>query len=764
MTDTVPTGIETGRVSKMLCVNCQTTLDVGHLPSFSEVKCPNCGTPQKVPARFGSFLLVGKLGSGGMGVIYQAMDRELGRLVALKVMNKSLGENAEFVRSFKREAQAAASLNHRNVVQIYSFGQHEGQPYIVMELVAGGRLDDMIASGVPLEETRVLEIFRAVAEGLKAASNVGLVHGDIKPANILFGQDNEPKVVDFGLASYIGQQQQQSGAVWGTPYYIAPEKVRYKKVDFRSDIYSLGATLFHTLAGQPPFDGDTPTEVVLARLNKPAPSLAEFCEDVHPETVAMVARMLEADPTMRYPSYPALLVDINAAWEASAKPLKKKSAAKSSVSPLGRGTPTPPRQRMRNLLNRLRAVAARRQVRRGAAIVLAALLLAGAGAAWYRHHTRVAAEQLDQQNRAAALEQGRKIRNQIKTLSALIQEQAAPILPLGETADRVAAIKEAEEPALRAGEAVERIAASANAAEDLNAFAEITLLILEAAPNAAVSQAQVETLQSYSDQLTRLYNLIDETKGEPAEALKEATAIQARVNEAQNRSRQAAAQEAAWKRKEAEARKLAEKKAQEMERQKPILIQRELDRVDEARAANAPLIAQRKFAEAAQALEKLQPELTLTEAQAYGKAVLDTYQALEKLKMFVVKSVGLAPYRGGWASGDKLRDIVRADERQGLTIALGPAGNVMVAWDQVPAAPWIKITQHYLQSQKLADNERAEILSWLALFCYESGVLRTAGSLAGTAAQLNPALEAELQRLMPDLAGTAPPAAEGESK
>jgi len=258
------------------------------------------------------------------------MDKELGRHVALKVMKKGLGTNQEFVQSFKHEAQAAAVLNHPNVAQIYSFGQVESQFYIAMELVSGGRLDEMIADGVALEEIRALEIHLQVVAGLRAASDVGLVHGDIKPANILFGQNGEAKVVDFGLASFIGQQK-QDGAVWGTPYYIAPEKARGKRVDFRSDIYSLGATLFHVLTGQPPFDGATSTDVVMARLNQPAPNLLDINADLHPETAAMVARMLEADPTMRHPSYPALQIDMEAALEASRITLKKSTASRKAL-------------------------------------------------------------------------------------------------------------------------------------------------------------------------------------------------------------------------------------------------------------------------------------------------------------------------------------------------------------------------------------------------------------------------------------------------
>ena len=180
MADQTQSVIETERVQQLACIDCQHVMDVSHLPSFAPIKCPACGVPQTVPAKFGAFLLLSRLGSGGMGVIYHAVDRELGRHVALKVMKRSLGADPEFVTAFKHEAQAAATLNHRNVVQIYSFGQVAGQPYIVMELVDGGRLDEMIASG-PLAEERSLGIHLEVTEGLNAASQIGLVHDHGRP-------------------------------------------------------------------------------------------------------------------------------------------------------------------------------------------------------------------------------------------------------------------------------------------------------------------------------------------------------------------------------------------------------------------------------------------------------------------------------------------------------------------------------------------------------------------------------------------------------
>ena len=269
MASSDPVEITADRVERISCRKCGRHLDVSAVQPFSRVECPDCKTAQVVPMRLGPFLLLELLGAGGMGAVYRALDQSLGRYVAIKVMRRALGEDPQFVESFLREARAAAAINHRNVVQIYSCGQEKGQPYIVMELVAGGRLDQLLAKGEPLGEVRALEIGMNIAEGLKAANDIGLIHGDIKPANILFDKDGVAKVVDFGLARFMTRQS-DAGEVWGTPYYIAPEKAQGHKVDHRSDIYSLGATLYHALGAKPPFEGDTATDVVVARLKSPA--------------------------------------------------------------------------------------------------------------------------------------------------------------------------------------------------------------------------------------------------------------------------------------------------------------------------------------------------------------------------------------------------------------------------------------------------------------------------------------------------------------
>ena len=299
--------ILTDPVKSAACPKCGAMLEVVGLAPFTAVQCPACEFEFEVPTRFGNFMLLQLLGAGGMGGVYRARDEGLNREVAIKVMLKSLGDDPQFVETFQREAQAAARLNHVHIAQIYSFGQEKGQPYIAMELVSGGSLDRMMAAQGPLDPATVIHFGAQVAEGLREAAEAGLVHGDIKPENILFDNDKNAKLVDFGLSAMASGP---GNDVWGTPYYIAPEKVRRQKSDFRSDIYSLGGTLYHAIAGVPPFEGEDATAVVKARFDGPPKPMSAIRGKVPEEVERMIARMLEVEPGTRYPTYGSLLGDM----------------------------------------------------------------------------------------------------------------------------------------------------------------------------------------------------------------------------------------------------------------------------------------------------------------------------------------------------------------------------------------------------------------------------------------------------------------------
>ena len=312
MQDAADVQILTDPVSRVACPKCSHKMDVQGLPAFASLVCSSCGYELTVPARLGLFLLLKIIGMGGMGAVYFAHDEVLNRQVAIKVMRKSLGDNPAFSETFLREAQTAAKINHPNIVHIYAFGKEKGQPYIVMELVQGGGLEKLMASGEPLDQVLVMRIGKQVADGLRHASDEGMVHGDVKPENILLGEGQVAKLVDFGLASVSGTA---SAEIWGTPYYIAPEKVKRQKADHRADIYSLGGTLYHALAGRPPFDGVDANAVVRARFSETLKPLTELRRDIDPDVAAIITRMLQNEPSLRYPTYGSLLSDIRRVLE-----------------------------------------------------------------------------------------------------------------------------------------------------------------------------------------------------------------------------------------------------------------------------------------------------------------------------------------------------------------------------------------------------------------------------------------------------------------
>lgn len=300
------------------CHACEAPIDLAGQQGFSNVECPKCGALSVVPLQFGNILLLNVLGIGGMGTVYRAVDLSLNRYVAIKIIRKKFAGDPKFIETFAREARAAASVNHPNVAQVYSFANHEGLYYLTMELLERGSLDDRITKLGKVSETDVLQIGAQVAAGLRAAQQRGLLHRDIKPGNILFNGEGIPKIVDFGLASaqqdVAGEKAADGGmVVWGTPYYIAPEKLRGLAEDFRSDLYSLGATLFHALAGRPPFDAKTASEVVAKHTTTPAHNLKTYNTTVHDVTANVIGRMIAKEPNDRFESYDALIHELQQA-------------------------------------------------------------------------------------------------------------------------------------------------------------------------------------------------------------------------------------------------------------------------------------------------------------------------------------------------------------------------------------------------------------------------------------------------------------------
>ena len=304
--------IKVESVGKTACGKCGTVVDVSTAPVFSTVRCPKCGSVLTTPGKFGEYVLLKELGRWQMGVTYKAFEKALGRYVAIKVMAASGRKDPKRVKAFLAEGRALASLDHPNAVRVFSLGQERRQPYIVMELVGGRSMGQMLGAGKPMGEARVLEIATDVARALRAAGRIGLIHGDIKPDNIVLNEKGRAKLVDFGAARFGGGKVRTDAAA-GIPYYVAPEQVSGASGDHRADIYSLGATLFHGLAGSPPFPGTARTDVLRARVEKPAPNLMSVRQGLELHTIQVVARMLERDPDKRYQNYDDLLGDLHKA-------------------------------------------------------------------------------------------------------------------------------------------------------------------------------------------------------------------------------------------------------------------------------------------------------------------------------------------------------------------------------------------------------------------------------------------------------------------
>ena len=302
--------ILTDALEMTVCPGCNAEIDTSEVPPFAEIACPACGAAIQTQARFGAFRLVRKLGSGGMGSVFLGQDEALNRKVAIKVVKRSLGSNPGTMEAFQREAQATARLNNPNIVQIYAFGEEKGQPYIAMEFVGGGSLDALVEDTVRMDPAFVLRVGKEIALALGAAQEAGLIHGDVKPENILFDENYRAKLVDFGIASALSADV-NAKEIWGTPYYIAPEKARGKKADIRSDLYSLGATLYHALTLHPPFDGPDARAVVAARFTTPPAPIARFRPDVERKAADIVERMMHPNPMMRFPNVHALVTAID---------------------------------------------------------------------------------------------------------------------------------------------------------------------------------------------------------------------------------------------------------------------------------------------------------------------------------------------------------------------------------------------------------------------------------------------------------------------
>ena len=267
------------------------------------------------------------LGQGGMGQVYLATDLALDRQVALKVLPPSVAQDAGKRQRLIREARAQARINHPNVCHIYFIGEEDGHLFFAMEYVDGESVADLVARG-PLPVDRALAIVRGAAEGLREADRSGFTHRDVKPSNLMLDRAGRVKVVDFGLVTAspgIGPESSDVAAtgIAGTPLYMAPEQARGEPVDRRADVYALGATLYHLVAGAPPFQADSAAELLAMHSTAIRPDLPRKGRGERrrlPALDELCQRMMAPEPDARYATYDDLIAELDRATPAVTRP------------------------------------------------------------------------------------------------------------------------------------------------------------------------------------------------------------------------------------------------------------------------------------------------------------------------------------------------------------------------------------------------------------------------------------------------------------
>jgi len=261
--------------------------------------------------RVGPFELVALLGQGGMGSVWRARDPRHGRDVALKLLHPALQSRPDFLSRFQREARAAASLRHPNIVAVLDSGIDGPAPWIAMELVEG---DDFLAAAQRglLRIDNIVPVALQAARGLMAAAEVGITHRDVKPGNLLLTRDGVVKVADFGLAKAVDSTSRVTvtGEILGTPHYMAPEQGKGDRVDHRADLYALGATLYHVLGGAPPHEAESPVAVIMKHLREEPLPLRTRNPGVPVGLERVIHRLLQKEPEQRYQSHAALIDDL----------------------------------------------------------------------------------------------------------------------------------------------------------------------------------------------------------------------------------------------------------------------------------------------------------------------------------------------------------------------------------------------------------------------------------------------------------------------
>lgn len=290
------------------------------------------------------YRILERLGAGGMANVYLAEDIELGRRVAIKILNDRYAHDEAFVERFRREATAAAGLSHPNIVSIYDRGEAEGTYYIAMELIEGRNLKELIRASGRLRPAQAIAHTRQILAALRFAHRNGIVHRDIKPHNILIGHEERLKVADFGIARAGASQMTEAGSIMGTAQYLSPEQARGGHVTATADIYSVGVVLYEMLTGDVPFTGDTPVEIAMKHLNAQPKAPSAVAPGIPADLDRIVLRALAKDPAQRYAT--AEEMDSDLARVEAGLPVARETA-ESVTQILARGPAAAPTEQLR---------------------------------------------------------------------------------------------------------------------------------------------------------------------------------------------------------------------------------------------------------------------------------------------------------------------------------------------------------------------------------------------------------------------------------
>jgi eukaryotic-like serine/threonine-protein kinase len=248
----------------------------------------------------GRYRITGRIGTGGMADVYCAHDEHLGRDVALKMLHRRFAQDQDFVERFRREASAAAGLQHPNVVGVFDRGEFDGTYYIAMEFLRGRTLKDVINQDGPLDQERALDITTQILRAAGFGHRRGVIHRDFKPQNVIVDEEDRVKVTDFGIARAGASEITETGSIMGTAQYLSPEQAQGTAAEQPSDLYSIGVMLYEMLAGRLPFDGDSAVAVALRHITEPPPPLHQLRSDVHPALEQVVNQALAKDPRQRF--------------------------------------------------------------------------------------------------------------------------------------------------------------------------------------------------------------------------------------------------------------------------------------------------------------------------------------------------------------------------------------------------------------------------------------------------------------------------------